>query len=41
MKAVRFHGKRDIRIEEVEKPKLGKGQVLVSYMQWSHFPALL
>lgn len=29
MKAVRFHGQRDIRLEEIEVPKCGKGQVKV------------
>ena len=29
MKAVRFHGQRDIRVEEVPIPKCGKGQVKV------------
>ncbi|KAI9810687.1 MAG: hypothetical protein M1827_006146 [Pycnora praestabilis] len=27
MKAVRFHGQRDIRLEDIEVPKCGKGQV--------------
>lgn len=30
MKALRFHGQKDIRLEEVEIPKCGKGQVKVS-----------
>jgi threonine dehydrogenase-like Zn-dependent dehydrogenase len=30
MKAVRFHGQRDVRVEEVEEPKCGVGQVKVS-----------
>lgn len=30
MKAVRFHGKDDIRIEQIPVPKLGHGQVKVS-----------
>ena len=29
MKAVRFHGQRDIRLEEIEVPICGKGQVKV------------
>ncbi|KAL8731168.1 MAG: hypothetical protein Q9166_003575 [cf. Caloplaca sp. 2 TL-2023] len=29
MKAVRFHGQKDIRLEDVEVPKCGKGQVKV------------
>lgn len=32
MKAVRFHGQKDIRLENIEIPKCGKGQVKVS--QW-------
>ncbi|KAL9588235.1 MAG: hypothetical protein Q9203_002950 [Teloschistes exilis] len=31
MKAVRFHGQRDIRLEEVEVPRCGKGQVKVAF----------
>lgn len=30
MKAVRFHGKDDIRVEQIPVPKLGHGQVKVS-----------
>lgn len=30
MKALRFHGQKDIRLEDVEVPKCGKGQVMVS-----------
>lgn len=30
MKAVRFHGPGDIRLDEVEEPVCGKGQVKVS-----------
>ncbi len=30
MKAVRFHGKKDIRLENIEIPKCGKGKVKVS-----------
>lgn len=30
MKAVRFHGRKDIRLDEVEIPSCGKGQVMVS-----------
>ncbi len=30
MKALRFHGQKDIRLEEVEIPRCGKGQVKVS-----------
>jgi threonine dehydrogenase-like Zn-dependent dehydrogenase len=29
MKALRFHGQKDIRIDEVEVPTCGKGQVKV------------
>lgn len=29
MKAVRFHGPRDIRVEQIEEPVCGKGQVKV------------
>ena len=29
MKALRFHGQKDIRLDEVEVPKCGKGQVKV------------
>lgn len=29
MKSVRFHGPRDIRLDEVEEPVCGKGQVKV------------
>ena len=29
MKSVRFHGPRDVRIDEVEEPICGKGQVKV------------
>lgn len=29
MKAVRFHGQKDIRLEDVEVPKCGEGQVKV------------
>lgn len=29
MKALRFHGQRDLRLEEIEIPKCGKGQVKV------------
>lgn len=29
MKAVRFHGQRDVRVEEVEEPTCGKGQVKI------------
>lgn len=30
MRAVRFHGRRDIRIDEVQEPVCGKGQVKAS-----------
>lgn len=30
MRAVRFHGRRDIRIDEVEEPVCGNGQVKAS-----------
>lgn len=30
MRAVRFHGRRDIRIDEVEEPACGNGQVKAS-----------
>ncbi|KAK4994344.1 hypothetical protein LTR28_000908 [Elasticomyces elasticus] len=29
MKAVRFHGKEDLRLENIPKPKCGKGQIMV------------
>jgi len=29
MKALRFHGQKDIRLEQVEVPKCGKDQVKV------------
>lgn len=29
MKALRFHGKGDIRVEDVEEPKCGPGKVKV------------
>jgi len=29
MQSVRFHGPRDIRVDEVEEPVCGKGQVKV------------
>lgn len=29
MKAVRFHGPKDIRVEQIEEPVCGKGQVKV------------
>lgn len=29
MKAVRFHGQKDIRLEEVEEPKCGSGQIKI------------
>jgi threonine dehydrogenase-like Zn-dependent dehydrogenase len=29
MKAVRFHGQKDIRFEEIEEPTCGKGQIKV------------
>lgn len=35
MKALRFHGQKDIRLEEVEIPKCGKGQVKVSVARLS------
>ena len=35
MKAVRFHGQKDIRLDEVEVPKCGKGQVKVSDLRLS------
>ena len=35
MKAVRFHGQKDIRLDEVEVPKCGKGQVKVSGLRLS------
>ncbi len=33
MKAVRFHGQKDIRVEEVEEPQCGKGQIKVRLHQ--------
>lgn len=32
MRAVRFHGREDIRLDEVEEPFCGSGQVKVSLM---------
>jgi len=29
MKALRFHGQKDIRLENIDVPKCGKGQVKV------------
>ena len=29
MNAVRFHGQKDVRVEQIEIPKCGKGQVKV------------
>jgi hypothetical protein len=29
MKAVRFHGKEDLRFEDIPEPKCGKGQIKV------------
>lgn len=37
MKAVRFHGQKDIRLEEVEEPKCGRGQVKVRGKVPSYF----
>lgn len=34
MRAVRFHGRRDIRIDEVEEPVCGNGQVKASLALW-------
>lgn len=31
MKSVRFHGPGDIRVEEIEEPVCGKGQVKVCF----------
>lgn len=31
MKAARFHGRGDIRVEEIEEPTCGKGQVKVCF----------
>lgn len=30
MKAVRFHGQRDLRLEDIPEPQVGKGQIKVS-----------
>ncbi len=30
MKALRFHGQKDIRLDEIDIPKCGKGQVKVN-----------
>lgn len=30
MRAVRFHGQRDLRLEDIPEPQVGKGQVKVS-----------
>ena len=34
MKAVRFHGQRDIRLEDVEIVQCGRGQVKVGGFQY-------
>lgn len=33
MRAVRFHGRQDIRLDEVEEPVCGNGQVKVRLFQ--------
>lgn len=33
MKAARFHGRGDIRVEEIEEPACGKGQVKVRFVR--------
>lgn len=33
MKAARFHGRGDIRVEEIEEPTCGKGQVKVRFVR--------
>ena len=33
MRAARYHGKEDIRVEEVAEPKVGKDEVLVD-VEW-------
>lgn len=33
MKALRFHGRGDIRLEDIPKPTCGEGQVMVSYVE--------
>lgn len=39
MKALRFHGQRDLRLEEVEIPVCGKDQVKVGVDIWSVVPS--
>lgn len=34
MRALRYHGQRDIRLEEVDVPKCGKDQVKVTRVVW-------
>lgn len=34
MKSVRFHGPGDIRVDEIEEPLCGKGQVKVGFMNF-------
>lgn len=44
MKAVRFHGQRDLRLEDIPEPQVGQGQVKVSKAQhcyYSHSAARL
>lgn len=36
MKAVRFHGPGDIRLDEIEEPVCGKGQVKVGIFPLTH-----
>lgn len=41
MKAIRFHGPGDIRLDEVEEPVCGKGQVKVSLDRLTQIVRLL
>ena len=36
MRAARWHGKKDIRIEEIDSPTAGPGQVLVDAVSYTH-----
>ncbi len=36
MNAVRFHGQKDVRLEQIPIPKCGKGQVKVSTIPTNH-----
>lgn len=38
MRAVRFHGKEDVRVDEIEEPVCGAGQVKVGWISKSSTP---